>query len=283
MINALLFFYSILGHQFVLAITALTVFIRIIVFPLSLKQQRSMVMMQGLQRSQEWQDIQKKYKNDREKLSQEQMRIYRERGLNPMGGCLPTLIQFPVLIGLYQSVIRVLAATPLQLIDLAPRVYLPGLAALVPLNDRFLWMDLGKPDALYIMPILVVISSWLQQKLLTPPNPDPQAASMNQSMQVMMPLMMGFITLQFQSALAIYFIVSNVVGVAQYAIINRWFRERWEVESQEVKQRSVAPRPQPQPALATRADDGGADRQVISARRADPNKKKRRKKRVKTK
>jgi YidC/Oxa1 family membrane protein insertase len=283
MINALLFFYSILGHQFVLAITALTVFIRIIVFPLSLKQQRSMVMMQGLQRSKEWQDIQKKYKNDREKLSQEQMRIYRERGLNPMGGCLPTLIQFPVLIGLYQSVIRVLAASPLQLIDLAPRVYLPGLAALVPLNDRFLWLDLGKPDALYIMPILVVISSWLQQKLLTAPNPDPQAASMNQSMQVMMPLMMGFITLQFQSALAIYFIVSNVVGVVQYAIINRWFRERWEVEAQEVKQRSPAPRTQPKPALATRADDGGADRQIIPARRAAPKKKKRRKKRVKKK
>jgi YidC/Oxa1 family membrane protein insertase len=283
MINALLLFYGVLGHQFVLAITALTVFIRIIVFPLSLKQQRSMVMMQGLQRSQEWQDIQKKYKNDREKLSQEQMRIYRERGLNPMGGCLPTLIQFPVLIGLYQSVIRVLATTPLQLIDLAPRVYLPGLAALVPLNDRFLWLDLGKPDALYIMPILVVISSWLQQKLLTPPNPDPQAASMNQSMQVMMPLMMGFITLQFQSALAIYFIVSNVVGVVQYAIINRWFRERWEVEAQKVKQLSPAPKPQPKPALASRSDDGGADRQVIPARRAAPKKKKRRKKRVKTK
>jgi YidC/Oxa1 family membrane protein insertase len=281
MINALLLFYSVLGHQFILAITALTVLIRILVFPLSLKQQRSMVMMQGLQRSPEWQEMQKKYKNDREKLSQEQMRIYRERGLNPMGGCLPTVIQFPVLIGLYQVVIRVLATSPLQLIDLAPRVYLPGLAALVPLNDNFLWLDLGKPDPLYIMPILVVISSWLQQKLLTPPNPDPQAAGMNQSMQVMMPLMMGFITLQFSSALAIYFIVSNVVGVAQYAVINRWFRGRWDVEGQDVKQSVVAPKPKPQPALATRSDDGGADRQVIPARRAAPKKK--RKKRVKQK
>ncbi len=281
MINALLLFYSLLGHQFILAITALTVLIRILVFPLSLKQQRSMVMMQGLQRSPEWQEMQKKYKNDREKLSQEQMRLYRERGLNPMGGCLPTLIQFPVLIGLYQVVIRVLATSPLQLIDLAPRVYLPGLAALVPLNDSFLWLDLGKPDPLYIMPILVVVSSWLQQKLLTPPNPDPQAAGMNQSMQVMMPLMMGFITLQFSSALAIYFIVSNVVGVAQYAVINRWFRGQWDVESQKVKQSVVEPKPKPQPALATRSDDGSADRQVIPARRAAPKKK--RKKRVKQK
>ncbi|MGD9101179.1 MAG: YidC/Oxa1 family membrane protein insertase [Anaerolineae bacterium] len=280
MINAMLLFYSLLGHQFILAIIALTVLIRIIVFPLSLRQQRSMVMMQGLQQSKEWQDIQKKYKNDREKLSQEQMRMYRERGLNPMGGCLPLFIQFPILIGLYQSVIRVLATSPLQLIDLAPRVYVSGLAALVPLNDRFFWLDLGRSDPLYILPILVVISSWLQQKLLTPPNPDPQAASMNQSMQYTMPLIMGVFALQFSSAVAIYFIISNLVGIAQYAAINRWFRGRWETEAQVIKKQSSAPA-KPQPVVA-KASDSGADRRVIPAKRAAP-KKKRKKKRVKKK
>ena len=142
MLNALLLFYGVLAHQFILAIIALTVLIRVVVFPLSLKQQRSMVMMQSLQNSKEWKDIQKKHKGDREKLSQEQMRMYREYGVNPMGGCLPTLIQFPVLIGLYQSVIRVLATSPLQLVDLAQRIYFPSLAALVPLNSSFLWLDL---------------------------------------------------------------------------------------------------------------------------------------------
>jgi YidC/Oxa1 family membrane protein insertase len=232
MINAMLLFYGLLGQQFILAIIALTIVIRILVFPLSLKQQRSMTTLQALQRSKEWQDIQKKYKGDREKLAQEQMRMYREYGVNPAGGCLPTLIQFPVLIGLYQSITRVLAVSPLQLVDLAPRVFLPGLAALVPLNDRFLWLNLGRPDPIYLLPILVVATTWAQQKLLSPPNPDPQSASMTQSMQIMMPLMFGLFALSFSSALSIYFVVSNVVGVAQYGIINRWFRGKWEEESQ---------------------------------------------------
>lgn len=233
MINALLLFYSVLGNQFILAIIGLTILIRLIVFPLSLRQQRSMTTMQALQGSKEWQNIQKKYKGDREKLAQEQMRLYREYGVNPMGGCLPTIIQFPILIGLYQSIIRVLAVSPLQLVDLAGRVYLPGLAALVPLNDQFLWLDLGSPDPYYIIPVLVVATTWAQQKLLSPPNPDPQSSSMTQSMQVMMPLMFGFFALQFSSALAIYFVVSNLVGVGQYMIINRWYRDRWQVEAEE--------------------------------------------------
>jgi YidC/Oxa1 family membrane protein insertase len=264
MVNAMLLFYGILGHQFILAIIALTIVIRIIVFPLSLKQQRSMMMMQSMQKSKEWQDIQKKYKGDREKLAQEQMRLYREFGVNPAGGCLPTLIQFPVLIGLYQSINRVLAVTPLQLVDLAGRVYLPGLAALVPLNDQFLWLNLGQPDPLYVLPVLVVITTWAQQKLLSTPNPDPQSASMNQTMQIMMPLMFGFFALSFSSALSIYFVISNVVGVAQYSIINRWFKTRWEDESN-IKRRA-------QPKSARQAErDAGSEKPP-----AAPRKKKRR-------
>ena len=272
MINAMLLFYSLLGQQFILAIIALTILIRILVFPLSLKQQRSMMVMQAMQRSKEWQDIQKKYKGDREKLAQEQMRLYREYGVNPAGGCLPTLIQFPVLIGLYQSILRVLAVSPLQLVDLAQRVYLPGLAALVPLNDRFLWLNLGNPDPLYVLPILVVATTWAQQKLLTPPNPDPQAAGMNQTMQVMMPLMFGFFALSFSSALSIYFVISNVVGVVQYGIINRWFRNRWEQETQSKKgRRAQEPRPAPVPA------------KVVAEDKPQTSKRRRKKKRVRKK
>jgi YidC/Oxa1 family membrane protein insertase len=260
MVNAMLLFYGILGHQFILAIIALTIVIRILVFPLSLKQQRSMSMMQALQKSKEWQDIQKKYKGDREKLAQEQMRMYREYGVNPAGGCLPTLIQFPVLIGLYQSINRVLAVTPLQLIDLAGRVYLPGLAALVPLNDRFLWLSLGHPDPYYVLPVLVVVTTWAQQKLLTAPSADAQSASMNQTMQYMMPLMFGFFALSFSSALSIYFVISNAVGVAQYWIINRWFRARWEEDSQ-AERRSQAKQQRPAP------EESGDDSKPTARRR----------------
>jgi YidC/Oxa1 family membrane protein insertase len=264
MVNAMLLFYGLLGNQFIIAIIALTILIRLIVFPLSLKQQRSMSMMQALQSSKEWQDIQKKYKGDREKLAQEQMRLYREFGINPAGGCLPTLIQFPVLIGLYQSITRVLATSPLQLVDLARRVYLPGLAALIPLHDNFLWLNLGQPDPIYVLPVLVVVTTWAQQKLLTPPNPDSQASGMNQSMQVMMPLMFGFFALSFSSALSIYFVISNVVGVAQYAIINRWFRSKWEQEAQEGRSSRA------QPARSKPAEEERGDK------RPTPRKKKRR-------
>jgi YidC/Oxa1 family membrane protein insertase len=239
MVNAMLLFYGLLGHQFILAIIGLTIVIRLIVFPLTLKQQRSMTAMQTLQGSKEWQDIQKKYKGDREKLAQEQMRMYREYGVNPAGGCLPTLIQFPVLIGLYQSITRVLATSPVQLVDLAQRVYLPSLAALVPLNDTFLWLDLARPDPLYVLPILVVVTTWAQQKLLSPPSADSQSASMNQSMQIMMPLMFGFFALSFSSALSIYFVVSNAVGVLQYAAINRWFRGNWDAEREDKRSRAA--------------------------------------------
>jgi YidC/Oxa1 family membrane protein insertase len=254
MVNAMLFFYGLLAHQFVLAIIALTIFIRIVVFPLSLKQQRSMAMMQSMQKSKEWQDIQKKYKGDREKLAQEQMRLYREYGVNPAGGCLPMFIQFPILIGLYQSINRVLAVTPLQLVDLAPRVYLPALAALVPVNDQFLWLNLGEPDPFYILPILVVVTTFAQQKLLSAPSADPQSQSMTQTMQYMMPLMFGFFALSFSAALSIYFVVSNLIGVVQYGAINRWFRDRWEKESA-VKRQANSRGKQPSPALAE-SDDG---------------------------
>lgn len=252
-VNAMLFFYGLLAQQLVLAIIALTVFIRIIVFPLSLKQQRSMTTMQSMQKSKEWQDIQKKYKGDREKLSQEQMRMYREYGVNPAGGCLPMFIQFPILIGLYQSINRVLAVTPMQLVDLAPRVYLPALAALVPVNDQFLWLNLGEPDPYYILPILVVVTTFAQQKLLATPTADAQSQSMTQTMQYMMPLMFGFFALSFSAALSIYFVVSNLIGVGQYAAINRWFRGRWEKES-EIKRSGIRHASEPRPVLAEAGD-----------------------------
>jgi YidC/Oxa1 family membrane protein insertase len=117
---------------------------------------------------------------------------------------------------------------------------------------------------------LVVATTWAQQKLLTPPNPDPQSASMNQSMQIMMPLMFGFFALSFSSALSIYFIISNVVGVGQYAVINRWFRGNWEQESQP---RRTKPAKQPS---ATPAESDEKDQRQTPRRR-------RKKKRVRKK
>ena len=122
MVNLLLWIYDILGHgpqMFGLAIILFTIIIRLITWPLNASQVKGAQAMQELNSDKEWQDIQKKYAKDREKLAQEQMRIYKERGINPFASCLPTLIQFPVIIGLYQSIIRAMAATPLDMLNLA--------------------------------------------------------------------------------------------------------------------------------------------------------------------
>ncbi|MGE5642664.1 MAG: YidC/Oxa1 family membrane protein insertase, partial [Byssovorax cruenta] len=95
--SVLLWIYDIVGHNFGIAIILFTILIRIVTWPLNAQQMKGATAMQNLQSDKEWQDIQKKYAKDKEKLAQEQMRIYRERGINPFGSCLPTLIQFPII------------------------------------------------------------------------------------------------------------------------------------------------------------------------------------------
>ncbi len=221
MVNLLLLFYQVLGHQTVLAIAALTLVVRLAILPLTLRQQKAALRMQELQPR--LMELQKRYANDREALAREQMNLYREAGINPFGGCLPLLIQFPILIGLWQAIMRTLAATPMELVRLSQNIYsfIPGLNVLIPLQNRFLWMDLGQPDPYLVLPVLVVVTSWLSQKILTPPAADRQTAAMNQQMLIMMPLMFGFISLSYASGLSIYFIISNLVTILQYFLTPR--------------------------------------------------------------
>lgn len=227
-ITILTLLYSMLGQNIVLAIVVFTILVRVAILPLTAQQQRSTKRMQALQP--ELKKLQDKHKNDREKLAQEQMALYREHGINPFGGCLPLLIQFPILIALYQAIIYALAATPFQLIDLSGRFLLPGLDPLVPLNNMWLGMDLTKaptanPVWALALPVLVLVTTWLQSKLTivpTPPSDDGkpnQAQAMQQSMTTVMPLMFGFFSLSFSVGLSIYFIVSNVIGILQYGFM----------------------------------------------------------------
>ena len=140
-----------------------------------------------------------------------------------MGGCLPLLIQFPILIGLYQAIIQVLGATPLQLMDLSGRILIPGLDTLIPLQNHFLWLNLVQPDPYYVLPILVLVTTWLQQRLLMPPSTGDggQAAAMTRSMSTVMPIMFFFFSLSFASGLSIYFVVSNLIGIVQYSLMGK--------------------------------------------------------------
>lgn len=225
-ITLLLFLYQILGGNVVLAILVFTLLIRLATMPLTLKQQRSTKAMQELQP--ELKKIQEKYKNDRERAAQAQMELYREYGVNPLAGCLPLLIQFPILLGLYRAIVATLAATPHQLLDLSGRLWVPGLASQVPMDNEFLWLNLAVPDPLYILPVLVVVTTWFSQKLLMPSTSSSsgsgqsdQAAAMTRQMTTIMPLMFGIFALSFASGLSIYFIASNIVGIIQYALMGR--------------------------------------------------------------
>jgi YidC/Oxa1 family membrane protein insertase len=221
MLNALLFLYSVLFNNFTLTILVFTILIRLITYPLTYQQQKSTKKLAELQKSDAWKKMQEKYGKDKEKIAQEQMKLYKEAGVNPFGSCLPMIIQFPVLIGLYQAINLAMAASPVQLLDLSRHIYpfLPNVAGLIPLQNEFLWLNLGLPDPFYVLPLLVVVTTWLQSKIMAPAtaSADPQAAQMSQSMAMTMPLMIGWMSLQFPSGLSIYWVIGNIVSVVQYA------------------------------------------------------------------
>lgn len=229
MLNTLLWIYSILGN-FGLAIILFTILVRMVTYPLTIQQLKGASKMQDMQKSKEYLAMQKKYKNDKQKLQQEQMKLYKEMGVNPLGSCLPTLIQFPVIIGLYQSIIRALAVTPMQMTALFYNIYpFSDVAKLLPIDSTFLWMDLSQPERLYVfgygipvLAIIVLITTYFQSRLITPPSqPGEQGAQMTQMMNLYMPLLMGYLALTFAAGLALYFVTSNVITILQYALMGK--------------------------------------------------------------
>jgi YidC/Oxa1 family membrane protein insertase len=229
--NALLMIYKVIGGNFGIAIILFTVLIRVITHPLMASQIKGSTKMQEMQSSKEWQDIQKKYKDDKEKLAQEQMKYYKEIGYNPLSSCLPSIIQIPLIFGLYQSIMRAMAASPGQLLTLARTVYsFFPVGDLLPLNSKFLWMNLGQPERIYAfgiaipsLAIIVAITTYIQSKVTMPAttNPGDQGAMMGKMMTLYMPLLLGYFALTFASGLSVYFIVGNLIGIAQYALLGK--------------------------------------------------------------
>lgn len=231
MMNALLLLYYFLGNNFVLAIAIFTILIRLVTLPLNLRQQKSSIKMQEMQP--QIQAIQKKYKDNPAKMQEEFKRI----GYNPtesLTGCLPLLLQFPILIGLYRAIIVLLGSTPLSLLELTDRVYpavdnlVGGLASTLPIPNKFIWLNLAQPDPIYILPVLVFATMFVSQKLLSPAKAkkddskkgkekkdENPMAGMTQSMQYTMPIMFGFFSLSFPAGLSIYFVLSNLIGIGQ--------------------------------------------------------------------
>lgn len=239
--ESLLLLYQFLGNNYILAITIFTVVIKLLTLPLNLRQQRSMLQTQEMQP--QIQAIQKKYRDNPQKMQEEFAKI----GYNPadtLMGCLPTLIQFPILIGMYRAIQYTLGSSPLDLYELSLRTSAVDLSKLLPISNKFLWLNLAHPDPLYILPILVGGGMYLQQKLFMPasqPNAQGEqenpAAAMNRSMLYTMPLMFGMFSLSFPSGLSIYFIVSNLIGILQGYITRRHMAQLKE-------QAALRPKPQ---------------------------------------
>ena len=232
MVNILFWIYSLIGN-FGVAIIIFTILIRMVTYPLTIQQMKGAQLTQEFQKSAKWQELQKKYKDDKQKLQEEQMKLYKEMGINPLGSCLPTLIQFPIIIGLYQAIIRALAVTPLQLQDLHKHIYsFMDAAKLIPINNHFLWMDLSQPERLTLpflsfgiptLAIIVLVTTYLQQKLMTPSTGEPgeQGAQMMKAMNIYMPFLMGYLALTFASGLSLYFVAGNLISIVQYALMGK--------------------------------------------------------------
>lgn len=236
-VNVLLLINSTFGSMGI-AIILFTLLIRLVTHPLMVKQIKGAAKMQELTRDKRYIEMQAKYKNDKERLAQEQMKLYREMGVNPItslgSSCLPLLIQLPIMIGLYQALVQTTVSTPLELHALSKFLYpwMHSISSIVPINSQFFWMDLGQPERLIIpglsfgipiIAILVLATSWLQSRVMQPPSDpnNPQAGMMGSMMNIYMPLLMGYMGLTLASGLGLYFIVGNIFSIGQYALLGK--------------------------------------------------------------
>jgi len=217
--NTLIVLTHYLFSSFGLAIIALTIVVNILMYPLTKKQLHATQAMQSLQPK--LAELQKKYGKDRQRLAQEQMRLYKESGVNPAGCLVPMLVQLPIWIALYQSIIRVLAWTPEDFLGLSRYLYSWQVVySSLPLADKFLWFNLAVPDP--VLAVLVTITMWVQQKMVTPPTTDPKQQSMSRMMLWTMPLMFGLLCLSFPSGLALFWVTSSVIRILMQYFATGW-------------------------------------------------------------
>jgi len=189
----LVFFHDHVYPNYGVDIILLTIVVRIAMMPLTLTQIKSQTQMQKIQP--QVNKIKQEYKNDREKINIETMKIYRENKINPLSGCLPLLLQLPILFALFMLLQNY---NPIK-------------------EQSFLWLSqLGQPDPYFILVIIFVITSFLtQQMMVTDPS--------QKAIKYIMPIAMGFIFYRLAAALLVYFNTSNIWQLGERYIISRFF------------------------------------------------------------
>ena len=177
-----------------LAIILLTVIIKVALYPLTKKQLQSMKAMQRI--APELKKLQEKHKDNPQLIQQKMMALYQREGINPLAGCLPLILQMPILMAMYYALFNFDYATA---------------------DPSFLWIEnLSAPDGMYILPVISAFTTWLQQKI-SMTDVTPQA----RIMMVVMPLFIGWISLTFPAGLVLYWATMNVVQIIQQALIMR--------------------------------------------------------------
>ena len=219
MINILIVLSNWLFGSFGLAIIGLTIVARGLMYPLTIKQLRATKAMQSLQPK--IAELKKKYGKDKDKLAKEQVRLYKESGVSPAGCILPMLVQLPVWIALFWSIMKVLAVTPEQFLGLSQYLYSwPVVYSMVPLSNEFIGLNLAEGNIL--LAIVVGGTMWAQQKMVVAPSADPKQKAQSQMMLWTMPLMFGLLSLTLPSGLAIYLTVSNSITIIIQYFVTGW-------------------------------------------------------------
>lgn len=181
-------------HNWGLAIVLLTVTVKLLLLPLTLKSMQSMNEMRKLQP--EIDKLREKFKDDKEQLNLAVMKMYQEHKVNPLGGCLPLLLQMPIFFSLWAA------------LQTSVELY----------RERFLWIaDLSLHDPIYVLPLVMGVSMFLMQKL----SPQPADSTQAKMLLWFMPIFFTFIMFQLPAGLALYSVVNNVLSIAQQQIMNR--------------------------------------------------------------
>jgi len=212
------------------AIIVFTIAIKLVTLPLTLKQLQSSRATQELQPKVA--ELQQKYVKDRQKLSEEQMKLYKEAGVNPLSGCLPMLIQMPILFALYQALYALANPSVGELqgqgffwiSDLSFPDLKTGMSWLSP---AFGGQHFGMLAAYISLPVFMIVTQIILQKMSTPaPAPGQIKAGDQQrmmgQMMMFMPIMFGYITLGLPSGLTLYWSVSNILSIIQQYFITGW-------------------------------------------------------------
>jgi YidC/Oxa1 family membrane protein insertase len=219
MLNFLVLVSHYLLGSFGIAIIVLTIIIRLLMFPLSMRQLRSSKAMQLIQP--ELKQLQQRYAEDRAGLGRETMKLYREAGIKPVGCASSILMQMPIWVALYQSGVQALAYTPENLFGLAKQLYSPMVfQQAVPINHHFLWLDLTQGNL--VMALLVAGSVWMLGRMAQTPAAAAHKGFMNRVMLWVLPLFFGFFAFTLPSVLSLYWVTSNIIGIILQYSVTGW-------------------------------------------------------------